>query len=516
MSAEKRTTALGRIAWATVLSAIGALGVTILEALADPDVSPVLGDEFDPLPLLGAVALSLLSVVGAVVAAPNLEKERPCAKSLCLIVWAITLAQLEDFISGLLLRWSILDWNPEGVFWSVGPREVATFVVQFLLFAWIAIVVIGAQRGSGVRSKVVRANAEAWSPARVVIGGLMAAGLWAVTRYGAHDMILWSLAAALEQAWWPEWLGSIPQSAAMGIGDAARLLPFTAAALLYAGWLAFAVSVDSTCVRVHLHGLGITLFRAPWERIRRVDLITHTRRAPTAVIHYWSRFRLPFSFGVHGKHFTEPERVVGTVVRQAEERALPVRQWKSPDAVVWVAWASLIAAFALVIAMHMYEAHLWRWYIQDDFDLRDFAEVAAYVPLASLNAGWLLLAGIGAGLLSAYHRAGARPVLAALFILAVYDITGPLLHWLVWTAIYAILVALRQPLVSIGPVGFPSAGEIDLAMALLSLAPAFVGFGYVLGVLVGCRRARPGEQEVGVPAKLSPRQPTAAGEQRAG
>lgn len=203
-------------------------------------------------------------------------------------------------------------------------------------------------------------------------------------------------------------------------------------------------------------------------------------------------------------------------MRHAEERAVPIRSWRSSDAVVWAAYASILIAFALVIALQVWESRLYQWYLRDDFDLRDFGEVAGYVPLSALNGALLLFVGLGVGLLSAYHRGGPRPVLAALFVLAVFDLTGPVLHWLVWIAVYAILLAIRQPLVPLGPVGFPLASEVDLAITLMALRPAFVGIGYVLGVLLGRRRARPGEQEVGVPARLIPRQPTAGGAQRAG
>lgn len=311
MSGEKSNDALGRVAWATVIGALAVVAGTVNSALANPDVTPLLDGEERPLQFLYALLGSLVLLVAAMFAATNIEKGGPRTKSLLLVVWAVMLAKLEWFI-GDLLPAPTPEWdNP--LWWAPDPRSVAVFVPLFAVFAWVSLIVIGPLSGDGVRSRVVSAEQERWRVAPVLIGGLMAAVLWAVISFGTLDFVLYGLTDALQQGRWPSWLGALPESAANGLGylfsfdnPVAAHLPFVAAALLFAGWISFQVTADDSGVRVGFHGLRITLFNAPWKRVRRVDLITHTRRAPTAVIHYWSRFWLPFSFSVHGS--TSPNR----------------------------------------------------------------------------------------------------------------------------------------------------------------------------------------------------------------
>ena len=67
---------------------------------------------------------------------------------------------------------------------------------------------------------------------------------------------------------------------------------------------------------------------------------------------------------------------------------------------------------------------------------------------------------------------------------------SPMIHWLVWSALYAIVTARWEPLIHLDPVPAPPPGQWEFAYNLVLIGPAFIALGYCLGVSLGRRRAR--------------------------
>ncbi|MCB8933649.1 MAG: hypothetical protein M9921_05995 [Fimbriimonadaceae bacterium] len=228
-------------------------------------------------------------------------------------------------------------------------------------------------------------------------------------------------------------------------------------------------------------------FFAPWDRIRSIDVVEHDRRPRSAIIAYRSRFFVPFSFGVHAKRYEDGETAIDAILAEADQRGVPVRRWRSPDRTVLFGWSAIGLGILLLVALEIESYRLMRGFFDPDF-VAHMDVLAGLFPLTSLHVASIVFVGLGFGLLSAHHRGGSRPVLLVLLAIATHTFPDPILHWLVWIAIYAIVTARLSPLI-IDPVApHPTDAQWEIAYGFLQYASLFAVVGYYAGVSLGRRR----------------------------
>ncbi len=266
------------------------------------------------------------------------------------------------------------------------------------------------------------------------------------------------------------------------------VFPFLVPCAIFVWSFGEGLAVDSRGIRLVIPAGDLSILAAPWKRIRRIDFVNHRNLAPSAVIHYRGRFGLPQSFAVHAEKYSEGSSAIRDIRTEARRRGVQTTDWHSPDEAPLVA-TLLVAAGALAIVYSLsIRSSLWGSFVDDLLPLARFHEIAAPSSLAVLHLGAAACFGAALGVLSAFHQAGPRPFLLALWLLiGVMTIPDPLLHWLSWMAVYAILIARpgQSPhdVVSILP-----SGQIELGMLLTGLAPLISGLAYVLGIVLTCRK----------------------------
>ncbi len=258
------------------------------------------------------------------------------------------------------------------------------------------------------------------------------------------------------------------------------------------GWLftlmALRVNVESEGIVVRLAGFGICLARALWEKVWRIDVVRHKGIPPSLVLHYWTRWRIPFSLNLSAQRYLTGEKLTEAVENEAKRRKIRMIYRYSPDGIPRLAYLFLALAIGLNLSQFILSSELWMRFIYDVIPSTRLNEIYAGIPLASLFVGSTLCFGIYLGLLSAFYRGGFRPVLAGLWVVASRWVPDPHTHWLVWNAIYAIHKAILWIVVPSPEIPVVPMWEIHLAHTLVALGPAFAGLGYVLGVVSGCWR----------------------------
>lgn len=253
-------------------------------------------------------------------------------------------------------------------------------------------------------------------------------------------------------------------------------------------WMTLRVRVGSEGVVMKLAGLPFDLARVPWERMRRIDVIRHKKSSPSVVIHYATRWRLPFSLNLSAKRYLNGEKLIETIETESSRREIPHIFRYSPDWVPWTAYAFLALGIGLNLSQSLLSNELWWRYMYDVIPPTQLDVIFAGIPLALLFAGSVLCFGLFLGLLSSFYRGGFRPVLGGAWVVLSIQVPSPLVHWLVWMMIYAIHRAQMWIVIPSPNIPAPSMAEMNFAIGTVALAPAIAGLGYVLGVIAGCWR----------------------------
>lgn len=271
--------------------------------------------------------------------------------------------------------------------------------------------------------------------------------------------------------------------------DVRAALPFLASAALLLWGATERLSVDASGVSLYLFHPRYKLFFAKWERVRFLDIVRHGSKPMTVVIHYRSRFGLPFSFGVHSDRYRDSHQVAADVLRMARDRDVRVRDWKSSPWVVVAGVAAFILCVVFIRLGRDLSTGIMQSYVDGTIPTHDVASLFSLMPLTKLFLAAVSCLGLGFGLHSAYHRGGPRPVLLTLLLAGVMFVPDPLLHWLVVMAINAILTAVQSVPSLRGAGGIvtnvPSLPELELAFSLVRAAPWFAGVAYIVGVVLG-------------------------------
>lgn len=245
--------------------------------------------------------------------------------------------------------------------------------------------------------------------------------------------------------------------------------------------------VDDSGVRLFLFRPKYSMFFARWGKISFFDVVTHGKSLRSIVIHYRSRFRIPFTLGINARRYESGSAVTDSILENSAAKQIRRREWCSPTWTPLLGWIFIALGALAMFAERQYSTYLMGRFVESQNPAADVASLTAPIPLALLYIAAALFFGIGLGLFSAYQRGGARPVLMALWVAASRFIYDPLLHWLVCIAIYAILMAIPAPLTPPPTPTFPSYATLDLAFTLVQWGPIFAGLGYILGVVFGRR-----------------------------
>ena len=357
--------------------------------------------------------------------------------------------------------------------------SILAFVAFMLMLMAVARVLLfdpQVRRRFGAEVESEHGFATRWKPAAAFT---LASLFWIVSGYVPFLMET-VLSSILEGPWY---------AADLMPPDLFAALPFVAAAGLLFWRKSERLLTDKEGIAIYLFRPKYKLFFARWDRIRFLDIVRHGSKPPTVVIHYRSRFGLPFSFGVHPDRYTQPKQVAADVLRAANEHEIKVRDWRSSP---WVLVAGVAAFVMCVIFIRLgrdLSTGTMQSYVDGTIPAHDVAALFALMPLTKLFLAAVSCLGLGFGLHSAYHRGGPRPVLLVLLLAGVVFVPDPLLHWLVVMAINAILTAV-QSLPSLHGSGgiltnVPSLSEFELAFSLVKAAPVFAGGAYILGVVLG-------------------------------
>lgn len=271
-------------------------------------------------------------------------------------------------------------------------------------------------------------------------------------------------------------------------------LPFFAAFGIVFWRMTERLSVGDEGIRLFLFRPRWTVWFAPWDRIRRITLMRHGGELASATVSYKTRFRFHYSFGVPFKRFLHPDGLAERLSGASVEIGAPVAALRSPRWMLIAGWLIVLAGIGLSWVERQVSQSLMERCMGDPFPEKEFSQLAGLFPLTALYLGSVFLSSVGVGMVTGYHR--GRPMLLpmALWLGATRAIYDPVLHWLVYIAMYAILTARVGPVQPIPHVPFPPYWQWDLAYAFVQWAPLFALIGYLIGVPLARRRVRHGEE----------------------
>lgn len=265
---------------------------------------------------------------------------------------------------------------------------------------------------------------------------------------------------------------------------------FLVGAFFFLGAASECVEVGERGIKWRIGFLRLTLCDIPWSKVRRIVELRHRRKRPAFVITYKTRFGWPLTIGIHPDRYLEPEVLEDSIRQKASELQVPLQTRYSGELVLWLGWFLIVLGALSGLAVGAFSMWLMKQYGTGAFSEADFVRLAGITPLTYLCLAASIGIGLGLGLMSAFHRGSFRPVLMAIWIAISVNLPNPLLHWLVWIAMYSILTARLQPLQQLPATPFPPLQDWLVATTLVLLAPAFAGLGYVLGVIFGSRSVR--------------------------
>jgi hypothetical protein len=267
------------------------------------------------------------------------------------------------------------------------------------------------------------------------------------------------------------------------------VLSFFAAVAILITLLNERAEVDEDGVRILLAPTGWTLFSAPWSRVKRVDVVRHETKPPSARLQQ-SVFWIPVTFSVHARRYVNGVELIEQIYKHAHEKGKRVQQWLVTDNAQWMAVA-LISWGCLAFAYVCSVQHLdWIEMSKTNYPPANFEAIASPVYYGILSCLAMACFGSALGVLSAFHCASVRPFLLGLFLAATAFVAPDnLIHWLVWIAIYHIYMAIpgQDPTYVVSS---PTWQEWNLGMGLSGYAPVIAAVFYVVAVVLASVRLK--------------------------
>lgn len=266
-----------------------------------------------------------------------------------------------------------------------------------------------------------------------------------------------------------------------------EFVPFVVTMLLVGSLWREKWVVDGTGIRFLAFGRWAIL-SARWRRIKQVLVIHQSNGQESFVIHYRGRLLIPFSL-IFRPVMSQNGPAMAELIRGAAmEEGLKVAHFRQSRAVMTAGWICLLIGLAFVPAGQVYENMLNQRYIDGLYSAANFADFAGILPLIGLYFIPIIFISLGFGLHSGASIAGSRIILLTAWMVGISFLPSPVIHWLVWTAIYAIETAIMTPHMVLPVLQYPPLLEWAYTVVGLSFAAAPPFFW--LGIVAGRRRWR--------------------------
>jgi hypothetical protein len=246
------------------------------------------------------------------------------------------------------------------------------------------------------------------------------------------------------------------------------------------------LTVGELGIRIGFADEGLGLVLIPWRHVLRMRELVSRGRRETVSLEVgklpFFRTRLSFHRSRDGREVLD--RVYkGASSHGVQARGATVRRWT----VLW-GWVTLASAFVCVwIVQRTIEVSSIQMAEADDLRLSGFAGQDHFVFLGVLTAVAALLLGFGLGLLFVRTEGGVRAVPLVGTAIAASMLPDPMIYWLVYIAIYAILIAVQGTIEPSPFIPFPDNAVSTLGLWLVEGTPIFAVFGYVLASLIAIK-----------------------------
>ncbi|MBV6458696.1 MAG: hypothetical protein HONBIEJF_01832 [Fimbriimonadaceae bacterium] len=398
--------------------------------------------------------------------------------SVVAIAWLTNRAQY--LVRGWSLEWT--SWGDE----SLGSKLLNQFVgfadlsPLLLSIRAIALACQMCERGRNQQADNLRLWRGKFRWFSVISGGLLVAWIGSLLLG-----FLWSdLTSAMPDAWAEAWPLSVLSEIFHFVASPVTL------AIIYTIWLrTVTVTITEVGVRISLLGDSVAVQAATWERIKWVRLVDLPHGRRSVVIPYAGKLGLPLTIVLSEDSYVDGVAMVDSIIREASERTITVYRTAADRWVSTAATIFILGGCGLTVGSYLVTNSAWYPLIYDpEYSFTRFREAAAVAPLTALSVGTVASFSIGLGLLSALHRGG--PAWPALWVWAWWsqNVSTPVLHWLVWQAIFAIHTAIKSPVLHWQPVATgPSQQEWMFGLEAIRLLPVFAVVFYFLGLGMGRR-----------------------------
>ena len=262
----------------------------------------------------------------------------------------------------------------------------------------------------------------------------------------------------------------------------AMISPLTAC-FLVAAWktqASLAFSEDRMTV-----GLGkeLPLFTVAWKKILSVTELVVPGRPRSIVIEHaalpWYRLR----FGLHESR--DGSEVVDEVLRRTPHKRQEVKVRRGTT---WIGIAMIVGSLISLKAMERLQIVASERMAESTVDFVPIFESSGYfLELGLMQLGAAVLFGFGVALAFARNYGGVRTLPLLGVAVGAYIMATPLIYWLVYISIYAILVAVQTPVLTQSPIHFPDESSVIIFFWAATYKAPVAVCAYFIGAMVAVR-----------------------------
>ncbi|MBI5706307.1 MAG: hypothetical protein HZC36_04885 [Armatimonadetes bacterium] len=250
------------------------------------------------------------------------------------------------------------------------------------------------------------------------------------------------------------------------------------------------LDISDEGIRLFLFDRRWTIWFAPWDRIKLIEFMRHGAELTLANVRYRFRFNIPICFGIPFRRYVASLGLQERLTGAATEIGIPIKEMRSSRWMGFAAWAVILCGFGSSIAMKAESAHLMNLMAADPFPEAEYQRLAGLFPLTALYLASVLLVGLGIGMKVGHDRGFPQFWPLVLWLCAVQMLPDPVLHWLVYVAIFSILAARTGTIIQVPHVPVPPYWQTELAHNLVLFSPVLGFLGYMIGVPLARRIVR--------------------------
>lgn len=232
---------------------------------------------------------------------------------------------------------------------------------------------------------------------------------------------------------------------------------------------------------------NLTLLRAPWSRLRKLVLIYEGDDLRRLVVHYRSRFWFSTSFAIEPRGLSDSALFLETIYAMGDRTGVARTAFHPARFANLAALILLMLGLGSVAAGQLWTSSVTRRYEQGLITSANYDQLAGVVPLTTFFVASVCLISFALGLRSGAHRGGSRILLLALLVMSIEFVPDPLLHWLVWMAIYSIDSATMTPMSIHSAAAYPPGNQLEAGIFIVQYAFVLVPILFWAGVLGGRR-----------------------------